>query len=76
VEHCVGGFPKKGIMSSSQDDGYRVIVKKVAFSDGTTWEDDGSMKCSLTEDDRRRREVSSASYDVSIVPPRILFTPQ
>jgi hypothetical protein len=36
------------------DAGMRVYAKKVAFDDGTTWTDDGSMRCQYAEDSRRR----------------------
>lgn len=28
--------------------GYRVTLKKLAFDDGTSWEDDGTKKCNVT----------------------------
>jgi hypothetical protein len=34
--------------------GFRVYVKKIAYSDGTTWEDDGSKKCMYSRDLRQR----------------------
>lgn len=32
--------------------GLRIYLKKVAFDDGTTWEDDGTMACRIVEDYR------------------------
>ena len=34
--------------------GYRFYVRKIAFADGTTWQDDGTKKCQYTEDLRMR----------------------
>lgn len=34
--------------------GYRVYIRKIAFADGTVWQDDGTMKCQIARDDRRR----------------------
>jgi hypothetical protein len=34
--------------------GFRVTVKKIAFNDGTTWQDDGTSQCRVVEDYRRK----------------------
>jgi hypothetical protein len=36
-----------------ESSGYRITVLKVAFSDGTVWQDDGTNKCRVTEDYRK-----------------------
>lgn len=33
--------------------GFRVVLTKVAYDNGTTWEDNGTQQCKLTQDDRK-----------------------
>ena len=38
---------------NNESHGYRLTVKKVAFSDGTVWEDNGTSQCRVVEDSRQ-----------------------
>lgn len=39
-------------IAPGQASGGRIYVKKIAFEDGTTWEDDGTKKCQYVKDNR------------------------
>jgi hypothetical protein len=48
-------IPSWDLLTVNQESsGYRITLKKVAFSDGTTWQDDGKNKCRVIEDYRKK----------------------